>query len=290
MQHPLYRSSTSQIMKYKALTFSVSPLNPGRELLLASLEDTPVESVEDTEAGAIAYVTESAYRAEDYTDLAYLPADSFQVTLDVGEIETVNWNSEWEKHFDPVQIGDQLLIRAEFHSPQPHFKHEIVIRPKMAFGTGHHATTAQICQFMLNMDWAGKTVLDMGTGTGILAIAARIFGSGPVTAIDIDSWSTSNTAEHVELNQVNEIEIIEGDAAVIPDKKYEVIIANINRNVLLNDLQIYIEHLSEGGTLLLSGFMEADESQIREEVERWVQGSWERSLRGEWVALKFNQL
>lgn len=276
-------------MKFKSLRFTVDPVDPGRELLLASLEDTPVESVEDTEDGLIAYVHETAYEPEDYAVFPYLPEAEFSVSLEVSDIETVNWNQEWEKHFDPVQIEKQLLIRAEFHKPDAAVDHEILIRPKMAFGTGHHATTAQICKMMLGIDWHGKTVLDMGTGTGILAILARKLGSGPVVAIDIDTWSTDNTCEHLTLNKISEVQVLLGDVHAIPNATYDVIIANINRNVLLDDLPKYLNHLSSDGTLFLSGFMESDEPFIRGAVEQIARGSWERSVDQQWVALKFNR-
>lgn len=276
-------------MKFKSLRFTVDPVIPGRELLLASLEDTPVESVEDTEDGLIAYVLETEYRPEDYRHFPFLTEAEFNVELEIDDIETINWNEEWEKHFDPVRIENQLLIRAEFHKPDADVEHEIVIRPKMAFGTGHHATTAQICKMMLEVDWHGKSVLDMGTGTGILAILARKLGSGPADAIDVDTWSTDNTREHLTLNNISEVRVIHGDVQSIPNAQYDVIIANINRNVLLDDLPAYIRHLSMDGTLFLSGFMEFDEPFIREAVEQIARGTWERSVNQQWVALKFNR-
>lgn len=207
--------------------------------------------------------------------VAYIPAGSFDsdalaatvgdfplpasITTDIVEIEGVDWNAEWEKnYFKPIVVADQCCIHSTFHTDYPHCRYDIVIDPKMAFGTGHHATTSQIIARLLEADLEGKRVIDMGTGTGILAILARMRGASEVTAIEIDPAAEANARENMQLNGCPEIDLRLGGAERLEGCTADIFIANINRNIILNDLSRYAATLAPGATMLLSGFYEAD--------------------------------
>jgi len=250
-------------MKYIEIAFNVSPTVPGNEILIAQLNDLPVDSLIEEDDIVKAYVQEDQYRAEDFEELPLLSDRNFTVVSNVTSIEEVNWNEEWEKNFDPVRIDQSLLIKADFHPEEENFEHVITINPKMSFGTGHHATTSGVCRLMIEEDFRGKNVLDMGCGTGILAIFARMLGAQKAIGIDIDEWSYENARENVDRNGYSDIQILHGGADVIPEETYDVIIANINRNILLEDMHHYAEHLQTEGQLYLSGFYVEDLKIIR---------------------------
>ena len=202
-------------------------------------------------------------------------------------MQTVNWNEEWEKNFDPVSIGDQFYLRAPFHKPSPAHRFEIVIQPKMSFGTGHHGTTSGILELVSELQLTDKSVLDMGCGTAILAIAAYLLGSRDIDAIDIDEWAYTNALENVLLNNCAEIRVIQGDKSAIPDRTYDVIFANINRNILLEDMSSYAVHLEDDGYLYLSGFYQEDLPLIQKEAEKYGL-VMERKLNNDrWIAAEF---
>jgi ribosomal protein L11 methyltransferase len=176
-----------------------------------------------------------------------------------------NWNRKWEENFQPITIGD-IHVRASFHAPQP-AKREIIIEPKMSFGTGHHATTSLMIQEMLKTDCTGRNVLDMGCGTSILAILASMLGAKEVTAVDVDDWAVENSKENLNRNEIKNVTVLKGDAEIIGERPFDVVLANINRNVLLNDMWVYSRSLNRGGRLLLSGFYEEDVKQIKKAAE-----------------------
>lgn len=251
-------------MNYIEIAYNVSPTFPGNEILIAQLDDFPVESLIEEDDIVKAYIREDQYDEVLFSRLPILHDHQFTVVRSSSKIETVNWNEEWEKNFDPVKIGNQLLIKADFHPTDGEFEHVITINPKMSFGTGHHATTSGVCSLMLENDFGGKTVLDMGCGTGILAILARMLGASKAVGIDIDEWSFENARENVAANGFSDIEILLGGVEVMPDESYDVIIANINRNILLEDMGHYARHLNSDGDLYLSGFYREDLPVIRE--------------------------
>lgn len=235
---------------------------------------------------------------------AYLPEDQFdKATLDevltgigvqeekysIQDLADQNWNQSWESHFPPVRVGNQVQIVAGFHEVLPEFAHTIRITPKMSFGTGHHETTRLMIQGMDSIPFQNKTVLDMGCGTGVLAILAKMMGATDVTAIDIDEWGYKNATDNVAENGCEDIVVIQGDAAVIPSKTYDVILANINRNVLLQDTTVYASHLNETGFLLMSGFRPEDESLIVEVTEREKLSVLRKSRDGDWMAILFQK-
>jgi ribosomal protein L11 methyltransferase len=216
-----------------------------------------------------------------------LNSDEFLIEYNQNEVPQTNWNAEWEKNFSPIQVDDLVSIRAPFHE-NPNLKYDIVIEPKMSFGTGHHETTHMMVQHLLQLDLENKKVLDMGCGTGILAIFAEMKGAKPLDAIDIDNWCYENSVENVTRNNCKNISVYEGDAALLVDKKYDVIIANINRNILLMDMKVYTNCLQEGGILLLSGFYEQDIPVIDAEVIKYGLKLEKFIQRNNWVALKYN--
>ena len=199
----------------------------------------------------------------------------------------MNWNEEWEKNFEPIVIADACAVRAPFHKPF-NVQYEIVIEPKMSFGTGHHETTFMMLQFILENTFEGKTVLDMGCGTAVLAILAEMRGASKVDAIDIDDWCVENSEENVLRNHCKYISVKLGDASVLPTSEtYDTIIANINRNILLNDMEIYSKGLKMGGELYLSGFYKEDLPIIIECCNKLGLQFVENKEKNNWIAAKF---
>jgi len=271
---------------YILYTFNVSPKEPGTEILIAELGEVGFESFVENEEGVEAFIQKTDWNAQVLEDIYVLNSGEFQISFEMKEIEQTNWNSEWEKNFNPIQVDGLVSIRAPFHE-NPNLKYDIVIEPKMSFGTGHHETTHMMVQHLLALDVAGKKVLDMGCGTGILAIFAEIKGAQSIDAIDIDNWCYQNSLENVERNNCKHISVFEGDASLLKDKKYEVIIANINRNILLNDMHNYTSCLNENGVILLSGFYKEDIPTIDAEVIKYGLKVDKQIERNNWVALKY---
>ncbi|CAL2092593.1 50S ribosomal protein L11 methyltransferase [Tenacibaculum sp. 190524A05c] len=271
---------------YIEYTFKVSPKEPGTEILIAELGGVGFESFVENDNGVIAYINKNDWNENILSDIFILKSDEFQVSNSHKEIAQVNWNEEWEKNFTPIQVDDQVSIRAPFHE-NPNLPYDIVIEPKMSFGTGHHETTHMMVQHLLTTDVKDKKVLDMGCGTGILAIFAEMKGAKPIDAIDIDNWCYLNSLENVERNNCNHISVYEGDASLLVNKKYDVVIANINRNILLLDLKTYVSCLNEKGIVLLSGFYEEDIPIINEEARKYGLTLDTVINRNNWVAVKF---
>ena len=272
---------------YIEYNFTFSPKEPISEILIAELGNVGFESFVETENGVTAYIQKTDWNAEILADVFVLNSDEFSIEYNLNEVPQTNWNAEWEKNFEPIQVDDLVSIRAPFHE-NPNLKYDIVIEPKMSFGTGHHETTHMMVQHLLQLDLENKKVLDMGCGTGILAIFAEMKGAKPLDAIDIDNWCYENSVENVARNNCENISVYEGDATLLVDKKYDVIIANINRNILLMDMKVYTNCLQEGGILLLSGFYEQDIPVIDAEVIKYGLKLEKFIQRNNWVALKYN--
>lgn len=274
------------MITYIGYDFKVSPVNPGNEILIAELGDVGFESFVETEDGLLAYINKEEWR-ENILDAIYiLNSEEFEISYTFQDIEQVNWNEEWEKNFEAIEVDGRCTVRAPFHK-EPKTTYDIVIEPKMSFGTGHHETTHMMIQHLLQMEMSGKKTLDMGCGTAVLAILAEMRGAKPVDAIDIDNWCYLNSIENVERNNCKSISVFEGDASLLADKSYDVIIANINRNILLRDIPIYVKSLNEGGTLLLSGFYKEDLEQIKERCSEFSLKFDENLEKNHWVAAKF---
>ena len=271
---------------YLEFKFKIEPLQPASEILVAELGYLGFESFVEEEDGLTAYIPAEEYEDDLLAGVHILQSDEFQITYSKGEIEQVNWNEEWEKNFSPIIVDDICSVRAPFH-PEPDTEFDIVIEPKMSFGTGHHATTHMMIQHILKNDWNDKAVLDMGCGTGVLAILASMKGAKFVDAIDIDNRCYQNTLENVGRNDCDNINVEEGGAELLQDRKYDMILANINRNILLRDLPIYKDSLNKDGNLFLSGFYEEDIPVIKEACQKLGLNYIEHIERSNWVAVKF---
>lgn len=248
---------------HTVFVIEVSPLDPGRDLLISELSEINFDGFLETDNGFEAYIERSL------TDIGTIEAifkqfrkADFSVSYTLREEEDKNWNEEWEKNFDPVEIKNLCRIRAPFHGPKSGFRQEVIIMPKMSFGTGHHATTSLMVEYLMTTEVNGS-LLDMGSGTAVLAILARKLGVQDVQAIDIDDWAFENAPDNCKLNNISDIEILQGDASLLGTKKYNTILANINRNVLFNDIPIYTGALNQNGQLFVSGFYIEDLEMIK---------------------------
>lgn len=259
-----------QNMKYLEFTFRTFPCTEVvNDVLSAILGDASFESFVEQEGGIAAYIQKDLY--DETTVKAAIdefPLPDTQIEYTFTEAEDKDWNEEWEKNFfQPIVIGDRCVIHSTFHHDVPQTEYDIVINPQMAFGTGHHETTSLIIGELLDSDLQGKSLLDMGCGTSILAILARMRGAEPCTAIDIDEWCVRNSLENIELNHVDNISVFQGDASSLEDKgPFDVVIANINRNILLNDMKQYVRCMREGSQLFMSGFYVDDIPLIQAEA------------------------
>lgn len=271
---------------YIGYEFKVTPLQPGVEILIAELGYAGFESFVETEEGVTAYIQKEDWSADILNDIQILESDEFEITYTFNDIEQVNWNEEWEKNFSPIIVDDLCSVRAPFHEKTQTI-YDIVIEPKMSFGTGHHETTHMMIQHILNNDFKDKAVLDMGCGTGVLAILAEMKGAQQIDAVDFDNWCYLNSIENVGRNNCKHITVIEGDVSVIINKKYDIIIANINRNILLNDMAVYASCLNKNGLLFLSGFYKEDIPMIQQACEKHMLKFQEKLERNNWISLKF---
>lgn len=249
---------------YQQIRLDITPCDENiTDLFAAFLADCGYESFVPDETGLTAYINSTLFNKEDVESIiADFPME-VDAKLTVDFIEGKDWNEEWEKnYFQPIVIADQCVIHSTFHKDVPNAKYDIVIDPKMAFGTGHHSTTSLILQTLLETDMKGKSVIDMGTGTGILAILSAMLGAEKVTGIEIDPGAYENALEHVELNNVN-VDVLLGDASRLNElQPADIFIANINRNIILADISYYRKNLKPGGIMLLSGFYESDIAMI----------------------------
>ncbi|AIY11777.1 50S ribosomal protein L11 methyltransferase [Cellulophaga baltica] len=273
---------------YIEYTFKVVPIDPASDILIAELGEVLFESFLETEDGVLAYIRKEDWSAGILNDLSILENDNFKITYDFKEIEQENWNATWEQNFNPIQVDERCVVRAPFHE-KPVVEYDIVIEPKMSFGTGHHETTHMMLQHILNTDFKGKRVLDMGSGTGVLAILAAKREARTVDAIDIDNWCYLNALENVERNDCNHINVYEGDVNLLKEKQYDLIMANINRNILLGDIPEYSKCLEVGGTLFLSGFYSEDLSTITSKCEEHNLKFVSNLNRNNWIAAVYRK-
>jgi len=250
------------MQNYLEFNFKINPLQPWNEILMAELIEIGFDSFTEEHDGILGYVQEEAFNENELKNLPLMNSSEVSIRYTFEKMPNINWNEEWEKNFEPIYVEDKVLIRAEFHQPDPKF-HEIIIQPKMSFGTGHHPTTHLMIQQMLEMDFKGKAVLDMGCGTSVLAIFAKQKGAEKVVAIDIDEWSVENSQENAQRNGV-ELEISQGTADNLGAEHFDIILANINRNILISDIPVYTKVLNNGGQLLLSGLCFFDVDDILE--------------------------
>ena len=242
-------------MNYIEFKAEISPLEVGRDILIAQLSEIGFESFVETDSGLEAYIQEGEFDEQELTKIPLFEHEDFQISYQTKFIKDQNWNEIWEQSFEPIMVNNTCYVRAPFHEPVKDTEFDIVIEPKMSFGTGHHETTHLMIEELLGMNLENQSVLDMGCGTGVLAILSKKKGAGYVEAIDIDEWAYNNTLENVERNNTNDINVLLGGAECLKDQQFDVIIANINRNILTNDMSHYYKVLKSNGSLLLSGFL-----------------------------------
>lgn len=276
------------MQNYIEYDFTIEPLGVASEILVAELAEVGFETFVDTEKGILAYIQENIWNENILDDVYILENQEFMITYTFKTIEQVNWNEEWEKNFTPIVVDNVCSVRATFHQ-KPDTQYDIVIDPKMSFGTGHHETTYMMLQFLLKENFEGKKVLDMGCGTSVLAIMAEKRGATDITAVDIDPWCIENSLENVKRNDCQHISVQLGDVQVIKSSVYDAIIANINRNILLADIPQYSKSLRIGGTLFLSGFYSEDIPMIIEKCNENNLQFTEKLERNNWVALKLEK-
>lgn len=278
-------------MKYLEFTFHTVPCTEtANDVLCAVLGEAGFESFVEQPGGIAAYIQKDLYdEAAVKAAIEDFPLADTCVEYTCQEAEDKDWNEEWEKNFfQPIVIGDRCVIHSTFHHDVPQAEYDIVINPQMAFGTGHHETTSLIIGELLDSDLRGKSLLDMGCGTSILAILARMRGAAPCTAIDIDEWCVRNSLENIELNAVDAIEVFQGDASSLEGKgPFDVVIANINRNILLNDMKQYVRCMHPGSELYMSGFYTDDIPLIQAEAERHGLRLVHHREKNRWAAVKF---
>ncbi len=277
-------------MDYIKITVVITPTAEWlRDVLAAELGKVGFESFMETETGLEAFIPEKQYSEKNLVTTLKSFEQEFTFQVEKELIKSQNWNLEWEKnYFKPLVIKEECVIRAPFHTDYPKAKYEIIIEPNMAFGTGNHETTSMMIGHILENDMTGKKVLDMGCGTGILGILASMKGAEKVTAIDIDEWSFKGTKENAELNHIENIEVKLGDSSLLGAEKYDVIFANIQRNVILADLPVYSNCLNKNGKIFLSGFYENDLPDIKNATVKLGLTEAGIKVKNKWVACCFS--
>ncbi|MBW6498257.1 MAG: 50S ribosomal protein L11 methyltransferase [Bacteroidales bacterium] len=276
-------------LDYVELTCRLQPVQPWSDIFIAELAEIGFESFEEFDFGFKAYIGAADFNEE--LMKAVLSPQGIQakpeVEFEVKKIDGKNWNQVWESNFEPVLIGNACYVRAPFHPTRPDVEMEFVIEPKMSFGTGHHETTSLMVEWLLEESFEDKSVLDMGCGTGLLAIMAARKGARPVTAIDNYIYAYENTIENAQRNNTPWINVLHGDASLLGNESYDVIIANITKNVLLQDMGKYVSVLNPGGVLLLSGFLEKDRNDMISCVEDLGLAFEGEKKKKDWLALRF---
>lgn len=278
-------------MKYIELKLNISPCEPWKDIFTSLMADAGCDSFMDgeNENELLCYIPENQYdESKIKTIVEEHGFPNVKITYAVSIMPDKDWNAEWEAHYDPVLIANRCYIRAPFHPAKPETEFEIVIEPKMSFGTAHHATTSQMIEFLLETDVQGKDFLDMGAGTGVLAILAYKKHAKTVTAIDNDEWAYRNGIENTQLNDCSDVKVQLGDATLLSDRHFDIIMANINRNILLHDLPIYVNSLNNNGLLFVSGFYDGKDFEAIKQccADNGLQFV-SHKVRDQWVAAKF---
>lgn len=283
-------------MKYTEVTLKIEPVEPFRDLLIDTLgNEGPYDSFVETPDGMKAYIPSDQFDPEWLKGQLDQYTDSAHIAFTHEEMPDKNWNEEWEKQHKPVLVecadGHKIWVRAPFHEHRDDVDYEIEIEPKMSFGTAHHQTTYMMLSFVAELTMDNKRVLDMGCGTAVLAILSKMRGASQVEAIDIDEWAYNNAIENAQRNHV-ELTVHIGDARLLNDKKehFDIILANINRNILLNDMEHYVAALQKGGDLVISGFYESDVAALQQHAESLGMRLEQQKSRQGWCALRFRNM
>ena len=270
---------------YIVYYFKISPITPWSEILLAQLQSLPFQSFQMTDIGFDAFIPENLHYNNFLESIPLFNSSDVKIHFRLDKIEPANWNAKWESDFKPILVGDNCVIRADFH-PKFNKEYELLINPKMSFGTGHHQTTFMLVEFLLNENVEGSSVLDMGCGTGILAIIASKMRAKNIDAIDNDPWCIKNTKENAVQNQCKNINVVFGNQIIKKSTSYDFILANINRNILLDQFPSYAKALSFKGALLISGFYIKDIPVLKERAEEFGLQIVEEKEKDTWCALK----
>lgn len=271
---------------YHEYIFTVSPHQPGTEILIAELGDVGFESFMETEEGVKAYIADDLWRKDILDNIDVLQSNEFKIAYDYSKIEQVNWNEEWERNFEPIEVNENCVVRAPFHEKRG-VAYELIITPKMSFGTGHHETTYMMLQYILEDDFKDTSVLDMGCGTAVLAILTEKRGAKNIDAIDIDEWCVENSKENIEQNNCSKITVIQGEASILETNKYDVVIANINRNILLEDMKMYAKAMKSDAVLYISGFYSEDLDALKSHCAQFKLEFISKKEKNNWNAAKF---
>lgn len=274
-------------MNYIEVSVSVEPKQEGSDVLIATLSELAFESFTETETGFNAYIKEEEFSEEEVQFALGDFEDIYKINFTTKTIPQQNWNKEWESSFQPIEVVGKCYIRAPFHEKKAGFLLDVIIEPKMSFGTGHHDTTQLMIQHLLLLNVKNQSLLDMGCGTGVLAIVASMLGANPIEAVDIDDWSYENTIENLAKNNINNVIVNKGDAQILEGKLFNTILANINKNVLLADIPKYKKVLQKGGNLVLSGFFETDMDEIKAKAENLGLKYEGSKISNQWAALHF---
>ncbi len=273
-------------MNYLEFNFEITPFKPWSEIVAAYLSDIDFDGFHYENKILKAFVSEDLFMANKFEEIISTVRDSnVSISFTRNNIPQQNWNELWESNFNPVSVTDELLIVAPFHKKNKRFKWNIVIEPKMSFGTGHHQTTHLMCEAILELDLKNKTVLDMGSGTGLLAILAEKKGSKNITAIDIEQWSTESCIENCKYNKCQYIQSLCGGIDLLDGKKFDIIFANINKNILKAQMKTYFKSLNENGFLYLSGFFSSDADELISYSEKGGLHFKSKNTRDEWAIL-----
>lgn len=278
-------------MKYIEVSFTVSPISEtANDIIAAFAMELGFESFVESSNGTVGYIPAHLFDEQTLKDtLASFPMTDTTIAFTACEMEDKDWNEEWEKNFfEPIVVDSRCVIHSTFHKDYPKADFDIIINPQMAFGTGHHQTTRLIIGYLLDADMKGKSVLDMGCGTSILAILASMRGASELIAIDIDEWCVNNSIDNLALNHIDNVKVFQGDASSLTAVgPFDVIIANINRNILLADMQYYVSRMHMGGEIYFSGFYESDLPMIKAEAERLGLRYISHRVEKEWTAARF---
>ena len=278
-------------MDYLQTTVIVTPfIYDAAQVLMSLMAEVGYESFEETDSGFEAYIPADSLKEDELASLV-LPFEGVTFTYTHTQLETKNWNEEWEKnYFQPISVNNQVVIRSPFHKEYPAMPVEIIIEPKMSFGTGHHETTSMMIEHILEIDLQGKRVLDMGCGTGILGILASMKGAKEVVGIDIDDWCVENSLENCDINQIKNMTILQGTAETLKVlEPFDIILANINRNILLNDLSSYVQKLKDKGSIILSGFYRHDLEAINKCTKTLNLLKEKEKENNQWVAITYKK-
>jgi len=261
------------------------------EIIIAWLGENDFDMFEERQDGLNAYIISKNFDESNLKEIiSNIPDSGKNIRYETSFIKDQNWNTKWESNFEPVVVANEVYIRAPFHSERKNIRHEIIIEPKMSFGTGHHATTVSMIELMLTLNIKNRKVLDMGCGTGVLAILAGKLGAVDVVAIDIEEWAYYNSIENCERNRAASVKVLRGDANLLMNSFFDIILANINRNILLSDIPAYVKSLREGGDLLLSGILVSDKEVIHDSAANNGLTYVTEVVNNNWLALHYKKI